>query len=204
MTFLWRLYNMFISYLSYPKLLLQTMLLFVWWVGHGGCAVSCRAHHDVWPNCSALETCVLLMWIFALLLFLCLAELHFFSSEHCLLGIIADVSTIGGGALGGLVVHPCHWASCPHWVSVSHPGLFCIFFLLFSWTKDGMLHKPFFFGAPETGDENPRLYILYLWLNNHAILRKSFNTTCKGCTQCLVHSTCFKNVSSYYNSSLIV
>lgn len=158
MTFLWRLYNMFISYLSYPKLLLQTMLLFVWWVGHGGCAVPCRDHHDVWPNCSALETCVSFMWIFALLLFLCLAELHFFSSEHCRLGIIADTSTIGGGALGGLVMHPCHWASCPHWVSISHPGLFCIFFLLFSWTKDGMLHNPFFFGAPETGGENPRFW----------------------------------------------
>lgn len=131
MTFLWRLYNMFISYLSYPKLLLQTMLLFVWWVGHGGCAVPCRDHHDVWPNCSALETCVSFMWIFALLLFLCLAELHFFSSELCQLGIIADTSTIGGGALGGLVMHPCHWASCPHWVSISHPGLFCIFFFCF-------------------------------------------------------------------------
>uniref|UniRef100_A0A4X1U5S1 cyclin-dependent kinase n=1 Tax=Sus scrofa TaxID=9823 RepID=A0A4X1U5S1_PIG len=49
--------------------------------GRGRRADLHRAHHDVWPNNrSALEACMLLVWVFWQLLFLSLAELQFFSS----------------------------------------------------------------------------------------------------------------------------
>lgn len=120
----------FLSYLSYPKLLLQTMFCLCGEWGHG-CAVLCSAHHDVWPNCSALETCVCC----SCGSLSCSSFFSWLSSSslvqmYCLLGVIADVSTIRGGALGGLVIHPCYWVPCPHWVFINHPGWFCIFFSL--------------------------------------------------------------------------
>lgn len=72
---------MFISCLSSPKLLPQCYYYLYGEWGHGRPAVLCRAHHGVWRNQSALEACVLLMWLFPLILLLHLAELQFCNSD---------------------------------------------------------------------------------------------------------------------------
>ena len=62
--------------------------------GRGRRAVSCRARHDMRPDCSALEACVLLVWLFWQLPFAWPSSRS--SVLCCLLGVFSDASTIRG------------------------------------------------------------------------------------------------------------
>lgn len=112
--------------------------------GHGRPAALCRARYDGRPDRCALEACMLLVWIVALLLFLCLADLLFFSS-----GVLP--------AWGHFrCIHHQKWVawwpgnpSLPTGrpVRIECPLVIQVGLALCSWTKNGVQHNPFFFGA---------------------------------------------------------
>lgn len=112
--------------------------------GHGRRAVLCRARHEGWPDRSAPEACMLLVWIDALLLLLCLADLLFFSS-----GVLSARGRFR-------CIHHQKWGawwpgnpSLPPGlpVPIGYPLVIQVALALCSRTKNGMRHNPFFFGA---------------------------------------------------------
>lgn len=112
--------------------------------GHGRPAVLCRARHDGWPDRSALEACMLPVWIVALRLFLCLADLPFFSSG--VLPAWGHFSCIHHQKWGAWWPgNPSLPTGCP--VPIEYSLVIQVGLALFSWTKNDGQHHPFFFGA---------------------------------------------------------
>ncbi|XP_032339889.1 cyclin-dependent kinase 6 isoform X1 [Camelus ferus] len=115
--------------------------------GQGRRAVLHRAPHDVWPNCSALEACMLLVWTFWRLLLLCLAELQVFGLVVLSAGghFRCSHHQRWGAQWPGNPFCPLGFQSALNVLYSSQLVVHCS--VLFSWAKGAMFHNPFFFGT---------------------------------------------------------
>lgn len=128
--------------------------------GEWGCgrrAVSCRARHDVWPDCSALEACVLLVWLLWQLPFAWLSS-RSLVLLCCLLGVFSDASTIRGRG--------AQWPGNPSLftglhVPIEHPVISQVGFALFGFVflgKGWSATQLTSLWNTEKGNENPRFH----------------------------------------------